>query len=72
MSPATEMSLRSFRQAEPRFNLVLLDLMLPGMSGYEICREIRLIDKQVPILVLSTVRSAKTAPPGSTPVAINT
>ncbi len=46
-------ALKSFRQANPRFNLVLLDLMLPGMNGYEICREIRLIDKQVPILVLS-------------------
>ena len=46
-------ALAAFRNAEPRFNLVLLDLMLPGMSGYEICREIRLIDRQVPILVLS-------------------
>ncbi|GDY08697.1 MAG: DNA-binding response regulator [Planctomycetota bacterium] len=48
-----EVALKAFRQAEPRFNLILLDLMLPGMSGYDICREIRLIDKQVPILVLS-------------------
>src|SRR5438093_4943534 len=46
-------ALDAFRQAEPRFNLILLDLMLPGMSGYEICREIRQLDKQVPILVLS-------------------
>jgi DNA-binding response OmpR family regulator len=28
-------------------------LMLPGMSGYEICREIRTLDSNVPILVLS-------------------
>ena len=46
-------ALDAFRNAEPRFNLVTLDLMLPGMSGYEICREIRQLDKQVPILVLS-------------------
>ena len=46
-------ALTAFRTADPRFNLVLLDLMLPGMSGYDICREIRLIDQQVPILVLS-------------------
>src|SRR5712691_8713323 len=46
-------ALDAFRQAEPRFNLIVLDLMLPGMSGYEICREIRQLDKQVPILVLS-------------------
>lgn len=32
---------------------VVLDLMLPGMSGYEICREIRRKDPQLPILVLS-------------------
>ncbi|MCA8998442.1 MAG: response regulator transcription factor [Planctomycetaceae bacterium] len=34
-------------------DLVLLDLMLPGMSGYEICREIRDRDQEIPILVLS-------------------
>ncbi len=34
-------------------DLVVLDLMLPGMSGYEICRSIRERDFQVPILVLS-------------------
>ncbi len=34
-------------------DLVVLDLMLPGMSGYEICREIRGQDPRVPILVLS-------------------
>ena len=32
---------------------VVLDLMLPGMSGYEICRTIRDRDQQLPILVLS-------------------
>lgn len=45
-------ALDAFRNT-PRFNLILLDLMLPGMSGYDICREIRKTDKQVPILVLS-------------------
>jgi len=34
-------------------DVVILDLMLPGMSGYEICRAIREQDSQVPILVLS-------------------
>jgi two-component system OmpR family response regulator len=34
-------------------DLVVLDLMLPGMSGYEICKEIRTTNQQVPILVLS-------------------
>lgn len=33
-------------------NLVLLDLMLPGMDGYQICREIRKTSS-VPIIMLS-------------------
>lgn len=38
-------------ESEP-FDLVLLDLMLPGKSGYEICREIR--DKvDIPILMVT-------------------
>ena len=48
-----QVALEAFHNAIPRFNLILLDLMLPGMSGYDICREIRKTDKQVPILVLS-------------------
>ncbi|MCA9080126.1 MAG: response regulator transcription factor [Planctomycetaceae bacterium] len=36
-----------------RVDLVLLDLMLPGMSGYEICRSIRELDPILPVLVLS-------------------
>jgi DNA-binding response OmpR family regulator len=35
-----------------RPDLVLLDLMLPGMSGLEVCRRIR-ESKQVPIIILS-------------------
>lgn len=33
-------------------NLVILDLMLPGMDGYQVCREIRK-DSNVPIIMLS-------------------
>jgi DNA-binding response OmpR family regulator len=32
---------------------IVLDLMLPGMSGYEICKEIRNRDGSIPIMVLS-------------------
>jgi DNA-binding response OmpR family regulator len=38
-------------RAEP-FDLVVLDLMLPALDGYEVCREIRK-DSQVPIVMLS-------------------
>ena len=42
-----------FKRASPSFDLVVLDLMLPGMSGYETCEKIRLLNQQVPILILS-------------------
>jgi two-component system OmpR family response regulator len=34
-------------------DLVVLDLMLPGMSGYEVCEQIRATGKQMPVLMLS-------------------
>ena len=40
-------------EPSPPFDAIVLDLMLPGMSGYEICRRIRKLDPQVPVLVLS-------------------
>lgn len=46
-------ALELFAEADPQFDLILLDLMLPGMSGYEICREIRRTDPIVSVLVLS-------------------
>lgn len=48
--PAT---LQFFDEHPHEIDLVVLDLMLPGMSGYEICRAIRDRDSRVPILVLS-------------------
>jgi len=38
---------------EKKPSLVLLDLMLPGMSGYEICRELRDEGFQAPIIMLT-------------------
>ena len=38
---------------ERRPSLVLLDLMLPGMSGYEVCRELRDKGMQAPVIMLS-------------------
>ncbi|MCO6484200.1 MAG: response regulator transcription factor [Saprospiraceae bacterium] len=40
-----------------RFDLVLLDVMLPGMSGMEVCAAIRLADRHIPVLML-TARGA--------------
>jgi len=46
-------ALAKFEAASPPFDVVVLDLMLPGMSGYEVCREIRRRDGYVAVLVLS-------------------
>ncbi|MCA9084373.1 MAG: response regulator transcription factor [Planctomycetaceae bacterium] len=40
-------------QASPPFDLIVLDLMLPEMSGYETCRELRRTDLEVPVLALT-------------------
>ena len=37
------------------FDLVLLDLMLPGMDGFEVCRSLR-AEKDVPVLIVSARR----------------
>lgn len=39
-----------FKEYAP--NLILLDIMLPGLDGYEVCREIRR-ESKVPIIMLS-------------------
>ncbi len=45
-----EEALEYFRSFEP--DLVILDLMLPGKDGYEVCREIRQIS-DTPVIMLS-------------------
>jgi DNA-binding response OmpR family regulator len=39
---------------EEHFDLVILDLMMPDMDGWEICKEVRSFS-QVPIIVLSAL-----------------
>lgn len=41
------------RDAEPPYDLIVLDLMLPEMSGYETCQQLRLVDVEVPVLALT-------------------
>lgn len=40
-----------------KFDLIILDVMLPSLNGYDICREIRAKDKAQPIIML-TAKSA--------------
>lgn len=45
-----EEALLAYKSYHP--NLILLDLMLPGIDGYQVCREIRAKDN-IPIIMLS-------------------
>lgn len=45
-----ESALETYEAYAP--NLILLDLMLPGIDGYQVCREIR-AKPQVPVIILS-------------------
>ncbi len=44
--------------AKTKFNLIILDVMLPQMSGFEICEAIRKTDKTTPILFLTAKDSS--------------
>jgi DNA-binding response OmpR family regulator len=41
------------RHAEAKPDLLLLDVMIPEKSGYEVCREIRRTDPSTPVIMLT-------------------
>jgi DNA-binding response OmpR family regulator len=41
------------RAREERFDLILLDVMLPGRDGFDVCRELRKAGVQTPIIMLT-------------------
>ena len=41
------------RASSEPFDLIILDVMLPGKSGYDVCRDLRQLGVQVPILILT-------------------
>jgi len=43
----------SRRAREGKFDLILLDIMLPGKDGFEVCREVRRAGLRTPILMLT-------------------
>lgn len=50
----------SILQSEDAPSLAILDVMMPGMNGIEICRKLRQMPRQVPVyVILLTAKSAK-------------
>jgi DNA-binding response OmpR family regulator len=43
----------SRRARETKFDLVLLDIMLPGKDGFEVCRELRRAGVKAPVMMLT-------------------
>lgn len=49
--PDGSKAIKAFK--EQRFNLVILDVMLPEMDGFDVCEQIRLEDMDTPVLFLT-------------------
>ena len=39
------------------FDMVILDINLPGMNGYELCKNIRAINKSIPVIMLTALNT---------------
>ena len=46
------------RALDEDFDLVILDLMLPGVDGFEICRQVR-AEKNTPIIMVSAKKDER-------------
>jgi DNA-binding response OmpR family regulator len=55
-------ALRIIKENPESVDLVILDLMLPGMSGYAVCEAMRAFDMDTPVLILTarTLTEART------------
>lgn len=45
--------------AKNKYDLIILDINLPLINGYELCKEIRLSNKKIPIIMLTAMGSAE-------------
>ena len=52
-------AINAIDKAKQAWDLVLLDIMLPGADGWEVCRHLRSLHADVPVIILSA-RSAET------------
>ena len=40
-----------------KFNLVITDINLPGLNGYELCKAIRQTDQHIPLMMLTALNA---------------
>jgi DNA-binding response OmpR family regulator len=45
------------RMRPQAYDLIVLDVMLPGKTGLELCREFRRVDERTPVILLTRARS---------------
>jgi two-component system copper resistance phosphate regulon response regulator CusR len=45
--------------AKHEFDLIILDLMLPGMNGIQVCRELRKTGNNIPVIMLTALSSTE-------------
>jgi DNA-binding response OmpR family regulator len=65
-------ALRSVEKSPP--DLVLLDIVMPGLDGYEVCRQLRAQEstRELPIMFLSSLEDVKDKTAGSRSAATTT
>ena len=61
MAENGEEGLRLIENIKP--DLVLLDIIMPGMDGFEVCTRLKQLDetKEIPVLLLSAVKTDSNA-----------
>lgn len=57
IAPDGVSGLQKWKTGQP--HLIVLDIMLPGIDGFSILRNIRLVDERLPILILSAKGSSE-------------
>lgn len=40
---------------QSHFDLLIVDVMMPGINGHQLCEKIRMVDQQIPILMLTAL-----------------
>ncbi len=53
VTPAEDGEIALARFRDTPVDLVLLDIMMPGKNGFDVCRDIRAMNRQVPIIMLT-------------------